>query len=78
MIKFADTPETPTHLLSTSCYICGATEEHPNQTARGGHAFWSNADAAAHFNAEDKRLGNGRTWADGVFAEERPWPEVGA
>lgn len=66
----------PAHLLPTSCYICGATEPHP--TAPGGHAFWSNADADAHFAAEDKRLGSGRTWADGVFAEERPWPEVDA
>lgn len=65
----------PRHLLPQSCYVCGG-DPHPDQGPKG-HNYWSNADAEAYFAAEDARLGPGRTWADGVFSEEKPWPEVG-
>jgi hypothetical protein len=48
----------PAHLLPERCYVCGGEpgDTHPDPTPSGGHAFWSNADAAAHFAAEDARL----------------------
>ena len=68
----------PRHLMPQSCYVCGRDPHGATFTDTGkGHDYWSNADAAAYFAAEDARVGPGRTWADGVFAEEKPWPEVG-
>lgn len=69
------TKPTPTHLLPDSCYVCGGAA-HPQPTPGKGHDYWSNADAAAEFKADAARLGDGPTWADGVFAEEKPFPEV--
>lgn len=65
---------TPAHLAPDACYVCGG-QPHADTTPTGGHRFWSNAAAAAEFKAAPSE---GPTWADGVFAEEKPWPEVSA
>lgn len=44
--------ETPRHLLPENCYMCGHA---PHAQTPTGHAFWSNADAAAYFKAEDAK-----------------------
>lgn len=74
MDNTATSTPTPTHLLPDHCYVCGGAE-HPDR-APEGHNFWSNRDARTYFRAESKRLGDGPTWADGVYAEEKPMPEV--
>lgn len=43
--------ETPAHLLPTSCFICGGTEDRHGT----GHTFWSNADALAEARDHDRR-----------------------
>ena len=40
--------EVPQHMRPESCYVCGGTE-HADGTPRGGHKFWSNADARAEY-----------------------------
>lgn len=40
---------TPTHLLPTSCYVCGSAEPHPPTPL---HAFTTNAQADAEFAAQ--------------------------
>lgn len=65
------------HLAPDRCYVCGG-EKHDDTTAQGGHNFWSNADAAAHFEAEDQktnvRYSNGTTTPEANYvAERRPY-----
>lgn len=66
-------PRPANHLHPTACYICGSGE-HPDQTANGGHKFWSNADARAAFAAEDAkrthRYSNGETTPEGNYVEQ--------
>lgn len=61
--------ETPAHLRPEACYVCGAGE-HPDTTAKGGHRYWSNAEADLYMAAEDRRCG-GADPAEG--AAERIW-----
>ena len=58
----------PVHLLPSSCHVCGAvegTDHSGNQT----HEFWSNADADAHFAAEDA-ASRGVQYSDGTTTPE--------
>lgn len=38
----------PAHLMPTACHVCGHGS-HADTTDRGGHRYWSNADAAREF-----------------------------
>jgi hypothetical protein len=57
--------DLPAHLRPESCYVCGGTEHPP---VEGGHAYWSNADAAAYFRAEDR--GRSVRYSDGTTSPE--------
>lgn len=70
------------HLAPDRCYVCGGTEaEHEPRIANGGmtsHSFWSNADAAAEFGAEEHRTrvryANGVSTPEAAYvAEHRPY-----
>lgn len=61
--------ETPAHLRPEACYVCGASE-HADTTAKGGHRYWSNAQADREIRAEARR-GGGTDPAEG--AAERIW-----
>lgn len=59
--------------------------EHPDHQARGDHRLTEDCIAPWTYDEggpPDVRVEpfpeapSGRTWADGVFSEERPWPEV--
>jgi hypothetical protein len=51
--------ETPIHRRPTSCHVCGSANDHGARRSDQGHDFWSNAEAASYFAAEDR----GRTFA---------------
>jgi hypothetical protein len=45
-------------MTANLCFICGGIDHGDTFTATGqGHNFWSNASAAEHFLAEDRRMG---------------------
>lgn len=69
-------PETPRHLRADACYVCGGAP-HPGSPGML-HDYWSNADAKAHFAAEDKgrtfRYSNGTTTPEANYvATYRPY-----
>ena len=65
------------HLAEDRCFVCGDTE-HSDQTAQGGHRFWSNADAAAEARDADRRTrvrySTGETTPEAAYvAQHRPY-----
>lgn len=68
-------PETPAHLKPDACYVCGHGQHGQSP---GQHPYWSNADAAAEFAAEDAkrtvRYANGAATPEAAYvAEHRPY-----
>lgn len=65
---------TPTHLLPTSCFVCGSAEPHPPTEL---HAFVSNADVDAELARQPVmtyRYPNGTTTPEANYiAEYRPY-----
>lgn len=59
--------ETPKHLLPENCFICGNEE---TKHGKGGHTFWSNADAKAEFDADDARMAKDYQYPDGTTSVE--------
>lgn len=68
-----NTTATPAHLHPTACYVCGATRERHNHRLDEGHAYWSNADAARDFAAEDARLSRPGYQEARYVATHRPY-----
>lgn len=66
------TTATPRHLRPTSCYVCGGEQHTDGDPAKGGHSFWSNADAHAYFTAEDAKHVT-RSKEAAYVAEYRPY-----
>ena len=62
---------------STACYVCGYGP-HEDYAAKGGHNYWSTADALAEFREYDRRatfrFANGTETVEANYvAEYRPY-----
>lgn len=47
-----NTKTTPAHLTPNACFVCGE-QSHADTTKSGGHKFWANHEANAHFCEPD-------------------------
>lgn len=73
----AQSTTTPPHLRTDHCFVCGQSK-HVDGTSRGGHRFWSNADAQSEARATDRRTtvsySSGATTPEAAYvAQHRPY-----